>query len=75
MGTTHLKTELHKLLDSIENEELLRAIYDFLKMNNSATEGAIWKTLTEDQKKQVYLSYDESENPDNLIDWNEVKGK
>jgi hypothetical protein len=75
MSTTQLKSELHKMLDSIESESLLRALYDFLKMNDTATEGHIWKTLTEDQKKQVYLSYEESENPDNLIDWDKVKGK
>lgn len=75
MGTTQLKSELHKMLDSIDNEPLLRALYDFLKMNNTASEGQIWRTLSEDQKQQVYLSYNESEDPDNLVDWDEVKGK
>ena len=38
-------------------------------------EGQIWKTLTEDQKKEVYLSYKESEDDSNLISWDEVNKK
>ncbi len=31
MGAINLKSDLHKILDEIENEELIRTIYDFLK--------------------------------------------
>jgi len=75
MGTIELKSDLHKILDKIDNEQLLRAIYDFLKQREDAKEGQIWSTLTEEQKKEVYLSYDESNDDDNLIDWDEVKGR
>ncbi|HEY9005130.1 MAG TPA: hypothetical protein VIM75_03305 [Ohtaekwangia sp.] len=75
MGTIELKSDLHKILDKIDNEQLLRAIYDFLKQREDAKEGQIWSTLTEEQKKEVYLSYEESNDDDNLIDWNEVKGR
>jgi len=66
---------LHKILDKIENEQLLRTIYDFLKQREDAEEGKIWKTLTEEQKKEVYLSYEESQDDKNLIDWDTVKKK
>ena len=75
MGTTDLKSDLHKILDKIENEQLLRAIYDFLKQRENSVEGQIWKTLTEEEKKEVYLSYQESEEDNNLVDWEEVKKK
>lgn len=75
MGTIELKSDLLKILDKIENEQLLRAIYDFLKQREDAEEGKIWKTLTEEQKKEVYLSYEESQKDNNLIDWNTVKKK
>jgi argonaute-like protein implicated in RNA metabolism and viral defense len=52
MGTIELKSDLHKILDRIENEQLLRTIYDFLKQRETAKEGQIWKTLTEEQKKK-----------------------
>ncbi len=72
MGTIELKSDLHKILDRIENEQLLRTIYDFLKQSENAKEGQIWKTLTEEQKKEVYLSYEESQDDKNLIDWEVV---
>jgi hypothetical protein len=75
MGTIELKSDLHKILDRIENEQLLRTIYDFLKQRETAQEGQIWKTLTEEQKKEVYLSYEESQDDKNLIDWETVKKK
>ncbi len=69
MGIIELKSDLHKILDRIENEQLLRTIYDFLKQRKNAQEGQLWKTLTEEQKQEVYLSYEESQDDKNLIDW------
>jgi len=73
MGPIELKSSLHKIVDKINNEELLRTVYDFLKLRENSEEGRIWKTLTEDQKKEVYLSYEESEDERNLVDWEAVK--
>ncbi|MEO7988436.1 MAG: hypothetical protein ABI663_02785 [Chryseolinea sp.] len=75
MGTVEIKSDLHKILDKIENEQLLRTVYDFLKQSENAEEGQIWKTLTEEQKREVYLSYEESQDDKNLIDWEEIKKK
>jgi uncharacterized beta-barrel protein YwiB (DUF1934 family) len=75
MGAIELKSDLHKILDRIENEQLLRTIYDFLKQGENSQEGQIWKTLTKEQKKEVYLSYEESQEDKNLVDWETVKKK
>lgn len=75
MGTIKLKSNLHKIVDKIDNEQLLHAVYDFLRQRMGSKEGEIWKSLTEEQKKEVYLSYAESENDDNLRDWEDVKKK
>lgn len=75
MSTIELKSDLHKIVDKIENEQLLRAIYDFLKQGENEQEGQIWNTLTEEQKNEVYLSYKESQDDKNLIDWETVKKK
>jgi bifunctional N-acetylglucosamine-1-phosphate-uridyltransferase/glucosamine-1-phosphate-acetyltransferase GlmU-like protein len=75
MGTVEMKSDIHKILDKIENEQLLRTIYDFLQQSENAQEGQIWKTLTEEQKREVYSSYEESQDDKNLIDWEEVKKK
>ena len=75
MTTIELKSNLHKIVDKIDNEQLLQTIYDFLKLSENSQEGQIWKSLTEEQKKEVYLSYQESEDDKNLVSWDEVRKK
>lgn len=75
MGTIELKSDLIKILGKIEDEQLLRAVYEFLKQSENSESGKIWKTLSEDQKKEVYSSYEESQDDKNLIDWEDVKKK
>ena len=31
MGTVELKTNIHKIVDGIQNEQLLQTLYDFFK--------------------------------------------
>ena len=69
MRAIELKSNLHKIVDKIDNEQLLQTIYDFLKLSENSQEGQIWKSLTEEQKKEVYLSYQESEDDKNLVSW------
>ncbi len=73
MGTIELKSNLHNILDKIDNEQLLRAVYDFLKQRVNSAEGQIWKTLTDKQKREVYLSYEEPEDDSNLINWEDPR--
>ena len=75
MRAIELKSNLHKIVDKIDNEQLLQTIYDFLKLSENSQEGQIWKSLTEEQKKEVYLSYQESEDDRNLVSWDEVNKK
>jgi hypothetical protein len=75
MGTIELKSDLLRILDKIEDEQLLRVVYDFLKQGESAEVGQIWNTLTDEQKKEVYASYEESQDDKNLTTWEDVKKK
>jgi hypothetical protein len=75
MGTIELKSDLRKILDRIDDERLLRTIYDFLKQRENAEVGQIWKTLTDEQKKEAYASYEESRDDTNLTCWEDVKKK
>jgi len=75
MGTIELKSDLMRILEKIDDEQLLRTIYDFLKQGENTEVGQIWKTLTQEQKKEVYASYEESEDDKNLKGWDEVKKK
>lgn len=67
MGTVELKSDLHKILDRIDNEQLLKTIYDFLKQRENAKDGQIWESLSAEQREEVLLSYEESQDDKNLI--------
>jgi hypothetical protein len=67
MRTAELRSNLHKIVDRIDDERLLRAIYSFLNERENSEEGRMWTSLTEEEKKQVLQSYDESEDDSNLI--------
>ena len=75
MSTAELKSDLSKMLEKIDDEQLLRTIYEFLKQGIDEEEGKFWKTLTEDQKRRVYESYEQSKDAKNLISWETLKKK
>ena len=68
MSTIELKTNLHKIVDRIEDEQFLRAIYSFLEVRQNSVEGLMWKSLTVEQKMEVLKSYEESESDANLVE-------
>ena len=77
MGTLELKSNLHQIVDRIEDDRLLRAIFSFLKERENSADSRIWDSLSDDQKKEVLLAYDESEDDANLIEnkdvWEKLK--
>ena len=78
MTAKEIKSEIQKSLDRVP-ESVLHDILDFLKktesQGNNAEVGQIWKTLTEEQKKEVYASYEESADDKNLTNWEDIKKK
>jgi hypothetical protein len=68
MNTFELKSSIHKYIDSIESESVLNSIYDFLKARHKRKSKGVWEKLTEDQKSEILLSWEESEDEANLID-------
>lgn len=75
MGKVELKSSLIRILEKLEDEQLLRVIYDFLKQGENRAVGEIWKSLSKDQEKEVYQSYGASENDANLTAWDDIKKK
>ena len=72
MKATKLKSNIHQIIDRIQSEQLLETIYDFLKTRESSKPGEIWESLTDVQKQEVLLSFEESEDEKNLIGLDEV---
>ncbi len=77
MSTTEIKTNLHKIVDRIDDERLLKVIYDFLEVREKSNKGQLWQTLTTEQQQEVLQAYEDSENDSNLIDdedvWRKLK--
>ncbi len=72
MKTVQLKSNIHEIVDRIQSEQLLQALYDFLKTREKSEPGTLWEALTELQKQEVLASYDESEYENNLIELGRV---
>ncbi len=72
MSTTEIRSNLHKIVDRIENEHLLSTIYSFLKQREESKGGELWNSLSKDQKAQVLNAFDESEDDNNLVDDSDV---
>jgi hypothetical protein len=68
MDNVELKANLHSFIDKLENNNLLHEYYNELKRILSLSQGKIWDSLTEEQKKEVLISFEESEDDSNLLD-------
>jgi len=77
MGTLELKSNLHQIVDRIDDDRLLRAIFSFLKERENSADSRIWDSLTDEQRKEVLLAYDESDDEVNLVEdkdvWKKLK--
>jgi hypothetical protein len=72
MSTVELKSDIHKIIDGIQSEQLLQTLYDFLKSREADKSRGTWNSLTDKQKQEVLLAYDESEDDKNLISRGEM---
>ena len=75
MNKIELKANLHGLIDQIDSMSLLKEYYTELKNILSSNKTSLWDTLSEEQKKAVLLSFEESEDDNNLLDNDEVMNK
>lgn len=67
-----IKEDFHHLIDTIEDEQVLNGYYQLIK-SNTGEYGQLWNNLTEEQKAELLIAYDESFDPRNLISHEEVK--
>lgn len=72
MKTLELKSNLHILIDKIQDPLLLESLFEFLHENQNALPGSLWHTLSAPQQQEVLDAYEESENDENLIPHSEV---
>ncbi|MEQ6168847.1 MULTISPECIES: hypothetical protein [unclassified Ekhidna] len=75
MSTVELKSNLHQLIDDIQNTKLLESLHDLLSERKNAKAGTLWNSLTESQRKEVLDACEESESPENLTVHSEILRK
>ena len=75
MGTTDLKKEFHDLIDNIDNERILMSFYDIIKSKVSTSDGQLWGRLNKQEQDELMMAFEESENPNQLIDHDIMKKK
>ncbi len=67
------KDEFHRLIEAIEDEEVVKAYFKLIQKLNDNQTGELWNSLTPEEKEELLISYGESFDSNNLISHNEVK--
>ncbi len=75
MKRSDIKTNFHNLIDKIDNEILLMKFYDLMIQSATNKEGQLYDRLTNEQKDVLMLAEEESNDPANLISYNQQKKK
>jgi len=75
MNTIELKNNLHQLIDSIGNENVLAKFYSIMVKIKEHPEGKLWSRLTDAEQEELILADLESKDPNNLISKAEIEKK
>lgn len=76
MTTLEIKSNLHNLIDGIDNEAQLKKAYQILETISTVNEdGSLWSKLTSEEKEELLEIEKESHVPSNLIDHEKVMEK
>ncbi|MFN5418347.1 MAG: hypothetical protein ACK5B9_14915 [Flavobacteriia bacterium] len=75
MKAIDIKKDIHLLIDTIENENLLKIFYDLLVQNISKKKDSMWDKLSKSEQEELLLSFEESFIESNLLSNEDVKKK
>ena len=70
-----IKEEFHQLIDSIEDEAVLKAYFQLVQNLNIEPNGNLFSKLTDLQKHELLLADQESDDENNLISHEVVKAE
>ena len=65
--------EFHKLIDTILDDQSLKSYFSLIQKLQHRQSGTLWSQLSSDQKQELLLAYDESFDPNNLLNHEQVK--
>lgn len=69
------KARFHKLIDAIENDKNLKSYYNLVNRLHQNESGELWKRLSELEKDDLLLSYEESLDSSKLIPHEKISEK
>ncbi len=75
MTTQAIKREFHELIDKIDNQLLLEQFYKALSYSHSNSKFELWDSLNETQRQEIIDAFEESNNDNNLINFEDIKAK
>jgi hypothetical protein len=75
MNTFELKTNLHRLIDKINNDNLLYRFYNLLDKTIDSKEGQLWSKLSSEEQEELVMIEKATHDPANLIPHSEIKKK
>jgi len=67
------KDDFHKLIDRIDDEEVLKGYLNLIQRLNKTHSGELWEGLSPDEKEVLMLAYKESFDPAQLLPHEQVK--
>lgn len=75
MNTLELKSNFHKLIDNIDNENLLNSFYEIMLSANNHAAGSLWARLSYVERQELIEIEKETQNEENLISHTVIKEK
>jgi hypothetical protein len=67
------KEAFHQLIDNIEDDNALKGFYDIINTLNKQQSGKLYNDLSESEKEELRISYEESFDAKNLVSHEDVK--
>ncbi len=70
-----IKNSFHKLIDRIDNNNILSKFYSILEQASTVKDGQLWNRLTEEEKQELLRIDNETDNNENLISHSAIQAK
>ena len=75
MNVAEMKVEMIGILTQMQSEDKISQFYEKIQEVVEAPESDWWDDLTIEQQERLAKSIDESKNPDNWVDYSDIKKK
>ena len=75
MNVAEMKVEMIGMLTQTQSADKISQLYEKIQEVVDAPESDWWDDLTIEQQERLARSIDESKNPDNWVDYSDIKKK